>query len=100
MRSSRGGQLRLIRSFRGSGTLLWGRSATRPVSYSIDIYAQGSFLTADGDVRGRLDDLVGKRPANLRLRLDKGEEARVLFGDISADTASIEIVDPGSLPTD
>jgi hypothetical protein len=91
---SRGGPLRLVKSLRGDGTLMWGRQANRPVSYSIDVYAQGTLMSGDGDVRGELVDLVGKTPVNLRLRLADGEEVRIMFRDISADVASIELLDP------
>jgi hypothetical protein len=94
MQSTRGGRLRLVKSLRGDGALMWGRQATRPVSYSIDLYAQGHFTSGDGDVRGEFRDLVGKTPMNLRLRLAGGEEVRIIFRDVGVEVASIELLSP------
>jgi len=98
MHTKRGGPLRLLKSMRGDGTLMWGRQAARAVSYCIDLYGQGGFLSGDGDVRGDLSDLVGKAPSNTRLRLASGEEAPVTLGDIEADSASIELLKPLAAP--
>ena len=86
--------MRLLKSLRGDGTLLWGRSATRPVSYCIDLYRQGRFLSGDGDVRGELSDLVGRAPSNPRLRLESGQEVPIAVRDIAADAASIQLLQP------
>ncbi len=94
MQQKRGGPLRLLKSLRGAGTLLWGRRAAREVSYCIDLYGQGGFLSGDGDVRGDLADLVGKAPSNVRLRLASGEETQVALGEVEADSASIELLRP------
>ena len=94
MKRGRAGPLRLLKSLRGDGTLIWGRRSARPVSYCIDLYGQGSWFTGDGDVRGDFADLVGRSPADVRLRLSDGREAAVALGDIAADVASIELVDP------
>jgi hypothetical protein len=94
MNRGRGGPLRLLKSLRGDGTLMWGRRATRPVTYSIDLYGQGQLLSGDGDVTGDLTDLVGRAPANARLRIASGQEAPIAFRDIEADSASIELVHP------
>jgi hypothetical protein len=93
MNRARGGPLKLLKSLRGNGTLMWGRQATRPVSYSIDLYGQGHMLSGDGDVRGDLIDLVGRVPSNARLRLANGQEAPVALRGIEADAASIELLD-------
>jgi hypothetical protein len=91
-----GGPLRLVKSLRGEGTLVWGRRPSRGVSYSIDLYGQGSSLSGDGDVRGDFTDLVGRDPADVRLRLANGEEAAIVLIDIEADAASIELLSPVS----
>jgi hypothetical protein len=94
MRGKLGGPLRLIRSVRGEGTLLWGASGSRPVSYAFDLYSQGQMRTASGDVRGDLALLVERVPANVRLRLADGAEAPVSLSEIEEDTASIELIEP------
>jgi hypothetical protein len=94
MNRGRGGPLRLLRSLRGDGTLMWGRGATRAVAYSIDLYGQGQYLSGDGEVVGDLADLVGRAPSNPRLRLASGEEAALIFRGIAADGASIELLRP------
>jgi hypothetical protein len=96
MNRSRGGPLRLLKSIRGDGTLMWGRRATRDVAYSIDLYGQGPLLSGDGDVRGDLSDLVGRAPANVRLRLASGQETEIVLCGIEADSASIDLVKPAS----
>ena len=60
MRGNLGGPLRLLRSMRGQGTLLWGANGSRPVAYAIDVYGQGQMRTASGDVRGDLAALVSR----------------------------------------
>ena len=94
MNRGRGGPLRLLKSLRGDGTLLWGRRAARAVAYAIDLYGQGQMVSGDGEVVGDLADLVGRAPANARLRLASGEEAALIFRGIEADSASIELVRP------
>ncbi|HEY1435778.1 MAG TPA: hypothetical protein VGG65_10400 [Thermoanaerobaculia bacterium] len=96
MNRTRGGPLRLVKSLRGEGTLMWGRGSAREVSYSIDLYGQGPLLSGDGDVRGNLADLVGRSPANVRLRLASGHEAPITLCGIEADSASIDLVKPAS----
>jgi len=100
MYARRGGPLRLVRSLRGDGTLMWGRRGARPVSYAIDLYAQGCLLSGDGDVRGEFADLVGKAPADARLQLASGETVQIVFCDIAADTATIELQRPVSEPAE
>lgn len=95
--SYRGGPLRLLKSLRGDGMLMWGVRARRRVAYRIDVYRQGILLSGDGEVSGELSELVGRSPANPRLRLSGGQEVAVGFLDIGADAASIELV--GSLPS-
>ena len=73
---------------------MWGRGATRAVAYSIDLYGQGQYLSGDGEVVGDLADLVGRAPANPRLRLATGQEAALIFRGIAADGASIELLRP------
>jgi hypothetical protein len=70
------------------------KSRSRPVYYCIDVYAQGAYLTGDGDIRGELVDLVDKVPINARLRLADGEEVEIAFRAIEPDVASIELVSP------
>jgi len=94
MNRGRGGALRLLKSLRGDGTLMWGQRATRAVTYSIDLYGQGQMLSGDGEVLGNLSDLVGRAPSNPRLRLASGQEAALVFRGISADSASIELARP------
>ncbi len=73
---------------------MWGRGAARAVTYSIDLYGQGQYLTGDGEVVGDLADLVGRAPSNPRLRLASGEETALIFRGIAADGASIELLRP------
>jgi hypothetical protein len=91
-----GGPVRLLKSLRGEGTLVWGRRAARKVSYSIDLYGQGGSLSGDGDVRGAFSDLVGRDPPGVRLRLAGGEEVAIALVDIEAEAASIELLGPVS----
>jgi hypothetical protein len=86
--------LRLVKSLRGDGTLMWGRRGARAVSYSIDLYAQGALLSGDGDVRGDFEDLVGRLPTDARLQIASGEVFQLVFCDIAADTATIELLRP------
>jgi hypothetical protein len=94
MNRPRGGPLRLLKSLRGDGALLWGRRSTRDVAYAIDLYGQGPMLSGDGEVRGDLSDLVGRAPANLRLRLANGRETEIALCGIEPDSASIDLVKP------
>ena len=83
--------MRLLRTLRGQGTLLWGAKGSRPVTYAVDVYGQGQMRTASGDVRGDLTALVSRSPANLRLRFEDGAEAAVALNDIEADSATVEL---------
>jgi len=96
MRPGPGSPLRLLRTLRGEGVLMWGSRGARNVDYCVDLYGQGRFLTGDGDVRGDLADLVGRTPMNVRLRLAGGEEVRIGLCAIEADFASIELLAPVS----
>ena len=73
---------------------MWGRHSTRKVAYAIDLYGQGPMLSGDGEVRGDLTDLVGRAPANLRLRLASGLETPIALCGAEADSASIDLVKP------
>ena len=73
---------------------MWGQRGQRAVTYAIDLYGQGQLLSGDGEVLGDLADLVDRAPANVRLRLASGQEAAVVFRDIEADSASIELSQP------
>jgi len=86
-----GGRLRLIGTLRGQGTLLWGKSGSRGVSYALDLYGQGPMRSGNGDVRGDLALLVERVPANVRLRLEDGVEVEISLSDIEAETAVIEL---------
>jgi hypothetical protein len=92
MSNRRGGHLRLVRSLRNEGTLLWGKRGERPVTYAIDLYSQGEMLSGNGDVRGDLAILVGRAPADFRLRLADGTEVSVTLADVEPDSATIEIL--------
>jgi len=94
MNRTRGGPLRLLKSLRGDGTLMWGRRSARDVAYAIDLYGQGPLLSGDGEVRGDLSDLVDRAPANVRLRLASGRETEIALCGIEADSASIDLVKP------
>jgi hypothetical protein len=94
MRGNLGGPLRLLRSMRGQGTLLWGANGSRAVTYAIDVYGQGQMRTASGDVRGDLAALVSRSPANVRLRFEDGTEVPAALNDIEADTATVELQGP------
>ncbi len=94
MRPARDGRLRLLQSVRGEGPLMSARRAARPVAYCIDIYAQGKFRSGDGDVSGDFRDLVGRSPADVRLRLANGLELRVALRGVTKDSASIELLAP------
>lgn len=94
MAYKRGGPLRLVRSLRDEGALLWDKRGERAVAYAIDLYSQGELLSGDGDVRGDLTGLVGRAPANVRLRLADGTVVSVALTDIEADSAAIELLRP------
>ena len=96
MNRGRAGPLRLLRSLRGDGALVWGRRSSVAVSYCVDVYGQGRWLSGDGDIRGDLTELVGRTPVNARLRLADGHEASIAIRDIGADSASIELLNPVS----
>lgn len=98
MRATVSGHLRLAASLRGEGALLWGKRGEQPVSYAIDIYRQGLAHLANGDVRGDLKRLVGRVPADVRLRLASGEAVRVSLTDIEPDAASVEFRDKPTTP--
>lgn len=100
MRANQSGPLRLVGSLRGEGTLLWGSSGARPVTYSIDVYSQGQMRTGNGEVSGGLSNLVGRSPANVRLRLADGAEVGVALSEIEADRAMIELNGSPALPAD
>jgi hypothetical protein len=97
MRASHTGPLRLIRSIRGEGTLLWAAASARPVAYAIDLYSQGQMRSGNGEVRGTLSSLVGRNPANVRLRLADGVEIPVELTEIEPDRAMIDLVAPVTL---
>jgi hypothetical protein len=86
--------MRLIRSIRGEGTLLWAASSGRTVSYAIDLYRQGQMLSGNGDLRGSLASLVGRNPPNVRLRLADGLEVGIALTDIEADRAMFDLLGP------
>ena len=98
MRRSVSGPLRLTTTLRGEGALLWGKSGSLPVTYAVDVYRQGPGHVANGDVRGDLNRLAGRVPADVRLRLATGEEVRVLLSDIEPDLASVEFQDQPPAP--
>ena len=93
MRPKVSGPLRYSASLRGEGALLWGERGSLPVSYAVDVFRQGPAHVANGDVRGDLARLVGRAPADVRLRLASGEEVRVLLTEIEPDVASVELRD-------
>src|SRR5690242_15805714 len=94
MAYKRGGPLRLIRSLRDAGALLWDKRGERPVAYAIDVYSQGERQSGDGDVRGDLASLVGRVPTNVRLRLADGVVVAVALTDIESDSATVELLGP------
>jgi hypothetical protein len=94
MHAKHHGAVRLIRSIRGEGTLLWGAQGARAVTYAIDVFRQGQMSTASGDVRGDLANLVSRVPANVRLRFADGAEVSASLADIEADGAMIELLGP------
>ena len=96
MRSA-GGRLRLIGTLRGEGTLLWGKSGSRRVSYAIDLFSQGQMRSGNGDVRGDLAALVARAPANVRLSLEDGAEVGVTLADIGSEAAVVELL--GTVPS-
>jgi len=98
MRGNLGGPLRLLRSMRGEGTLLWGANGSRAVTYAIDVYGQGQMRSASGDVRGDLAVLVSRSPSNVRLRFADGAETPITLTEIEADTATIELQGPAPAP--
>ena len=100
MNRGRGGPLRLLKSLRGEGKLVWGRRSARAVTYSIDLYGQGAMLSGDGEVQGDLTDLVGKATVGVRLQLASGQEAAINLRGIEADSASIELAHPVTGPFD
>ena len=98
MRATVTGPIRLIRSIRGEGTLLWAASSSQTVSYAIDLYRQGQLLSGNGDVRGSLASLVGRNPPNVRLRLADDLEVGIALTDIEADRAMFDLLEaPTSL---
>jgi len=94
MPQKRGGPLRLVRSLRDNGTLIWGDRGERPVAYAIDLYSQGDMLSGDGDVRGDLTSLVDRAAPNLRLRLADGATVSVALSNVEPDGATIELIGP------
>ena len=98
MNRARGGPLRLLKSLRGDGTLLWGRRGSRAVAYSIDLYGQGPLISGDGEVQGDLAELVGRAPPDVRLRLASGHEAPIVLRDIEPDSAALELAQPVTTP--
>ena len=90
----RGGHLRLVRSLRDQGTLLWGVRGERPVTYAVDLYSQGEMLTGNGDVCGDLTTLVDRAPADVRLRLADGSVVSVALTDVEPNSANIEVLGP------
>jgi hypothetical protein len=90
------GHLRLVRSLRDEGTLLWGVRGERPVTYAVDLYSEGELLTGNGDVRGDLAKLVGRTLADVRLRLADGVVVSVVLTDVEPDNANIEVL--GAMP--
>ena len=86
--------IRLVASLRGDGVLFGKWRGTRPVHYCIDVYALGPLLSADGDIRGDLSDLVSRSPTHAGLRLASGEEVRLVFCGIEPEMASIELLTP------
>ncbi len=77
-------------SLRGDGALIWD-AGERPVSYRIDLYAQGDQHSSNGDIQGDLGEFIEDTPAGLRLKLDDGREVEVLLLDTEADAARIEL---------
>jgi len=94
MPPKRGGPLRLLRSLRDEGALLWDKRGERAVAYAIDLYTQGDQLSGDGDVRGDLTALVGRAPSDVRLRLADGAVVSVALTDVGPGGATIELLDP------
>ena len=76
MRPRYGAQMKWRGSLRGEGVLLWD-AGERPVSYRIDLYAQGDQRSSNGDIQGDLAAFVDEAPAGLRLKLDDGREVEV-----------------------
>jgi hypothetical protein len=97
MRPKNGGRLRLARSLRGAGTLLWGKQGARFVTYAIAIYRQGGFYSGNGDVSGDLACLVNRAPADVRLRLAGGVLIPLALTGIESDGATIDLIPPISL---
>lgn len=77
-------------SLRGDGALIWD-AGERPVSYRIDLYAQGDQHSSNGEIQGDLGVFIDDTPAGLRLKLDDGREVEVLLLDTEADAARIEL---------
>lgn len=98
MRPKHGGRLRLVKTLRNEGALLWGSGGARPVTYAIDLYSHGEHHSGSGDVRGDLAGLVGRSPSNVRLRFADGAEVAVALTDIEPDGATIELVAPVPSP--
>lgn len=76
MRPRYGAQMKLRGSLRGLGALVWD-AQEHPVSYRIDLYAQGEQRSGNGDIEGDLGPFVDAPPAGLRLKLDDGREVEV-----------------------
>ncbi|HWA63769.1 MAG TPA: hypothetical protein VG939_20505 [Caulobacteraceae bacterium] len=89
----RGGPLRLVKTLRGAGELRWGSRQTRPVAYAIDFYSQGLQRSAAGDIRGDFAVIAGRPRVEGRLRLEDGEDHRILLLDVEADSAMVEFQD-------
>lgn len=94
MHNKRGGHLRLVRSLRDEGSLLWGKRGERAVTYAVNLYRQGELLTANGEVSGDLATLVGRTPADVRLRFADGTVLPVALTDVEPDSATVEILQP------
>jgi hypothetical protein len=83
-------------SLRGEGALLWD-AGERPVSYRIDLYAQGDQRSGNGDIQGDLAAFLDEAPAGLRLKLDDGREVEVALTDTEIDAARIELTSAAAL---
>lgn len=96
MRPRYGAQMKWRGSLRGEGALLWN-AEQRPVSYRIDLYAQGDQHSSNGDISGDLSALVDGAPEGVRLKLDDGREVEVTLLDTETDTARIEVTSATAL---
>lgn len=83
-------------SLRGVGALVWD-AGVRPVSYRLDLYAQGDQRSSNGDIEGDLVPFMDEAPTGLRLKLDDGREVEVSLLDTEANAARIEIIDATAL---